>query len=269
MRPRGTLVDMARAGWRYRGFIVSSVANDIRSRVARSRLGTAWIVLQPLAQVLIFATILSSVLAARLEGVDNKYAYSVYLMSGILCWSLFVEIVQRCITVFIDNATLLRKMQFPRITLPLVAVGSALVTNVALLVVMLVIFPVLGFYPTLAWVWLPLLMVLTVALATGLGLLLGTLNVFARDIGQVMAVVLQFWFWVTPIVYPVAILPDAFRATLVVNPVAPLVMAYHDVIVYGKAPGQGLWLVAATAALLLVFSLVVFRRASAELVDAL
>ncbi|KFN41924.1 ABC transporter permease [Arenimonas metalli] len=269
MKPVSQLFDMLRAGWQYRGFVVSSVVNDFRVRVARSRLGTAWIVLQPLAQVLIFATILSSVLAARLEGVDNKYAYSVYLMSGILCWSLFVEIVQRCITVFIDNASLLRKMQFPRITLPVVAIGSALVSNVALLAVMLVIFPLLGFYPSLAWAWLPLLMVLTVALATGLGLLLGTLNVFARDIGQVMAVVLQFWFWVTPIVYPVAIVPEAFKVTLVVNPVAPLVMAYHDVIVYGKAPGPGLWVVALTAVVLLAFSLLVFRRASAELVDAL
>lgn len=269
MTPRVNLADMVSAGWRYRGFVVSSVANEFRSRVARSRFGTAWIVLQPLAQVLIFATILSSVLAARLEGVDNKFAYSVYLMSGILCWTLFAEIVQRCITVFIDNASLLRKMRFPRITLPLVAVGSALVTNTALLAVMLVILPLLGFNPTLAWVWLPLLMILTVALATGLGLLLGTLNVFARDVGQVMAVILQFWFWVTPIVYPVSIVPDAFKATLVVNPVAPLVMAYHDVIVYGKAPGAGLWFVAAVAAVLLAFSLVVFRRASAELVDAL
>jgi lipopolysaccharide transport system permease protein len=263
------IIDMARAGWRYRGFIVSSVVNDFRSRVARSRLGTAWIVLQPLAQVLIFATILSSVLAARLEGVDNKFAYSVYLMSGILCWSLFAEIVQRCLTVFIDNASLLRKMQFPRITLPLIAIGSALVSNLALLAVMLVIFPILGFYPSAAWAWLPVLIALTVALATGLGLLLGTLNVFARDIGQVMAVVLQFWFWVTPIVYPVAIVPEAFRATLTINPVAPLVMAYHDVIVFGKAPAPGLWVVAVVAVVLLAFALVVFRRASAELVDAL
>jgi len=260
---------LLRAAWRYRGFVMSSIVNDFRGRLARSRFGAAWIVLQPIAQVLIFATILSGVLASRLQGVDNKYAYAVYLLSGILCWSLFVEIVQRCLTVFIDNGSLLKKMQFPRITLPLIVIGSALVNNLALLVVMLVLLPILGFYPTIEWVWLPLLILLTVALATGLGLLFGTLNVFARDIGQVMAVVLQFWFWVTPIVYPVNVLPSAFRSTLVINPVAPLVMAYHDVIVYGRSPGKELWLTAVVAAAMLLMSFFVFRRASAEMVDAL
>lgn len=260
---------LLRAAWRYRGFVMSSIANDFRGRFARSRLGTAWIVLQPLAQALIFATILSGVLASRLQGVDNKYAYAVFLLSGILCWSLFAEIVQRCLTVFIDNAGLLKKMQFPRISLPLIVIGTSLVNNLALLAVLLVLLPILGFYPTLQWAWLPLLIILTVALATGLGLLIGTLNVFARDIGQVIAVVLQFWFWVTPIVYPVNVLPDEFKATLMFNPMAPLVMAYQGVIVYQRGPGSELWLTVVTAVLLLSLAFVVFRRASSEMVDAL
>jgi len=257
------------ATWRYRGFVISSVANDFRSRLARSKLGTAWIVLQPMAQVLIFATILSSVLAARLQGVDNQYAYAVYLMSGILCWNLFAEIVQRCMTVFIDNGSLLKKMQFPRIALPLVVIGSALVSNIALLTMMFLIFTILGFYPTIVWAWLPVLILLTITLASGIGLLLGTLNVFARDIGQVMVVILQFWFWITPIVYPVDVLPEGFESTLAFNPVAPLVMAYQDVIVYGRSPGWGLGYTAAVAFVILMLAFFVFRRASAELVDAL
>ncbi|MGV8864893.1 MAG: ABC transporter permease [Pseudomonas sp.] len=257
------------AAWRYRGFVISSVVNDFRSRLARSKLGTMWIVLHPLAQVLIFATILSSVLAARLQGIDNKYAYAVYLVAGILCWSMFAEIVQRSMTVFIDNGTLLKKMQFPRIALPLIVVGSSLVSNVALLLAILLILPVLGFYPTVAWAWIPLLMALTVMLASGIGLLLGTLNVFARDVGQVMTIILQFWFWVTPIVYPVNVLPEAFRSTLAFNPVAPLVMAYHDVIVYGRSPSAGLAYPAAVAFVMSALAFFVFRRASAELVDAL
>jgi lipopolysaccharide transport system permease protein len=260
---------LIRAAWRYRGFVMSSIANDFRARLARSRLGTAWVVLQPLAQALIYATVLSSVLASRLQGIDNRFAYAVYLLAGILCWSLFVEIVTRCLSVFIENGSLLKKMQFPRISLPLVVIGSSLVNNVALLAVLLVLLPILGFYPTLLWVWIPLLIALTVALATGLGLLLGTLNVFARDIGQVMVVVLQFWFWVTPIVYPLNVLPEQFKALLLVNPVAPLVMAYHDVIVYQRAPGTELWFPAIAAALFLALAFMVFRRASAEMVDAL
>lgn len=257
------------AAWGYRGFIKSSVQNEFRARLARSRLGAAWVVLQPLAQVLIFALILSNVLAARLPGVENTYAYAVYLMSGFLCWNLFSEIVQRFLTIFIDNASLLRKVQFPKIVLPLIALSSAMVTNLALLSVMLVIFPLLGFPPGPQWLWLPLLIVLTAALASGIGLLLGTLNVFARDIGHVMGVVMQFWFWVTPIVYPITVVPESLRAWLSINPVMPLVNAYHDVVVYSRPPSPDLWIVVILAAVLLVSSLFIFRRAAAELVDVI
>lgn len=257
------------AAWRYRGFITTSVANDFKSRLSRSRFGTAWIVLQPMAQVLIFATVLSNVLAARLEGVDNKYAYAVYLMSGIACWSLFADIVTRSVTVFIDNASLLKKIQFPRISLPLIVIGSALVNNVALLLVIFAILPLLGVTFTTHMLWLPLLVALTVALAAGIGLLLGTLNVFARDVGQIVSVALQFWFWITPVVYPVHIVPEGFRMTLDLNPVVPLVASFHNVILFGRPPAQGLVYSAVVAATMLAISFFVFRRASAEMVDVL
>jgi lipopolysaccharide transport system permease protein len=257
------------AAWRYRGFVASSIKGEFKSRFARSRFGTAWIVLQPFAQVLIFATILSSVLAARLQGVNSKYGYAAYLMAGMLCWNFFAEIVQRCLTVFIDQASLLKKMDFPRIALPLIIIGSALVSNLALLAVTLLILPILGFLPNAEWLWLPVLVSLTVAFATGVGLLAGTLNVFARDIGQVMVVVLQLWFWVTPVIYPSSIVPERFKAALIVNPMAPLVGGYQDVLIYGRPPSASLWVTAIVACALLLISLVVFRRASPELVDVL
>ncbi|TKR29712.1 ABC transporter permease [Luteimonas gilva] len=260
---------LVKAAWRYRGFITSSVANEFKSRLGRSRFGTAWIVLQPLAQVLIFATILSNVLAARLAGIDSKYAYAIYLIAGTLCWSLFSEIIMRCTTVFIDNGSLLKKVHFPRIALPAIAIGSASVNNVALLAVSLVILPVLGILPDWHFLWLPLLMGLTVALAAGIGLLLGTLNVFARDVGQVVAVALQFWFWVTPIVYPMSIVPEGFRATLNFNPAVPLVVSYQNILLYGQPPSPQIAWVAVLAVVLLTAGLFLFRRASSEMVDVL
>jgi lipopolysaccharide transport system permease protein len=222
-----------------------------------------------MAQVLIFATVLSNVLAAKLPGIDNKYAYAVYLMAGTACWSLFAEVIQRCVTVFIDNGSLLKKVQFPRIALPAISIGASLVNNVALLAVVLVILPLMGILPTLEFLWLPVLLLLTAALAAGIGLMLGALNVFARDIGQVVPVVLQFWFWVTPIVYPATIVPAGFGRTLAFNPVMPLVQGYQNVILYGKAPPITLIWVAALAAVLLLVSLVIVRRASPEMVDVL
>lgn len=256
--------------WRYRGFIISSIANDLKLRVARSRLGSLWIVLQPLAQALVYAIVLSNVLAAKIQGIENKYSFAIYLLSGMLCWSIFAEILQRSLTVFIDNAALLKKMQFPRICLPVIVVGSALVNNLVLLAVVMIIVPVLGIVPSVSLLWIPALLMCTIALASGIGLLLGTLNVFSRDVGQVVAVILQFWFWLTPIAYPASIVPNGFERVLAANPVTALVKAYHAVILYGQAPDlRSLMFPILFSLVVLVLSLVVFRRASPEMVDAL
>jgi len=219
--------------------------------------------------VFIIAIILSNVLGARLSGSQSKYGYVVYLMAGTACWSLFTDIVQRCVTVFIDNGNLLKKLQFPRIALPAVVVGISSVNNLAYLAIVLSVLPVLSIYPNMHYLWLPLLMVMTIGLAAGIGLFLGTLNVFARDVGQVLSVLIQFWFWMTPVVYPVSIVPPAFKSTMAFNPVLPLVVGYQNVLLYRTSPpAQLLWL-ALVVVVVLSAAMFVFRRASSEMVDVL
>ena len=121
------MVSMLSGAWRYRFFIFSSIETELRIKFVRSRLGGLWMILNPLSQVLIFAFVLSAVLSAKLPGIDNQYAYAIYLMSGTLGWSLFAEIVNRCLTLFIDTGNLLKKIAFPKIALPLIVTGSALV----------------------------------------------------------------------------------------------------------------------------------------------
>lgn len=261
---------MLSGAWQYRFFIISSIKTELRLKFVRSRLGGLWMVLHPLSQVVLFAFVLSAALSTKLPGIDNRYSYAIYLMSGILGWSLFSEIVNRCLTMFIDNANLLKKLQFPRITLPLIATGSVLVNNILLLAAILLIFGALGHLPSAAIAWLPVLILINIALALGLGLVLGVLNVFVRDVGQVVPVVMQFLFWLTPIVYMADIIPVQFRVWLVLNPLIPIINGYHDILLYRQAPE---WLalaaVAIMAAVMLAFALLLFRRANAEMVDQL
>ncbi|MDP4028805.1 MAG: ABC transporter permease [Gallionella sp.] len=261
---------MLLAAWRFRNFIFSSIRNDFRARIARSKLGGAWMILHPLAQVLMYALVLSAVLSAKLPGIDNRFAYAIYLCAGILAWSLFSEIVSRCLTLFIDNGNLMKKVAFPKISLPLIVTGSVLVNNALLLVSIVFIFALLGHYPGADVLWLPLLFVITIMLALGMGLVLGVLNVFMRDIGQVVPVVLQFAFWFTPIVYSSGMIPENYRGWLAFNPMYHVATAYQNVLVYNRAPEwKGLLMVAVLGMVLLGFSLLLFRRASAEMVDAL
>lgn len=262
--------DTLRTTWGYRGFIFSSIRTELRARFARSKLGGMWMILHPLSNVLIFTLVFSSLLSAKLPGVESPHAYAIYLMAGTLAWSLFAETMTRCLTLFIDNGSLLKKVAFPKMTLPLIAMGGALVHNAFLLGAIVLMFGLLGHLPGGALVWLPVLAGVTLALAFGLGMILGVLNVFIRDIGQVVPVIMQFFFWLTPIVYVEAIIPVPYRGWLVLNPLAPLVKGYQNVLLFDRPPEWGA--VGGTALMALVLTtaaLVLFRKASPDMVDQL
>ena len=266
----GAVSGLMGGAWRYRHFILSSIRAEFVNRFIRSRLGGLWVIIHPLTQVLIYALILSGVLGSRLPGIDNRYAYAIYLCAGQLGWNLFSEIVTRSLNVFIDNANFLKKISFPRITLPLILLGSSLLNNTFLLAAVLVVFAFLGHLPGLSVFWLPGLTFVALCLGLGFGLILGILNVFIRDVGQVVSIILQLLFWFTPIVYPVTIIPSPLRRLLIFNPVYPVVVGYQDVLVYGRAPDlKGLLFVTAFSLLALGFGLLLFRKANADMMDVL
>lgn len=227
-------------------------------------------ILNPLAQAAIFAIVLSEILAAKLPHVDSKSAYAIYLMAGTAAWGLFAEIVTRCTTVFIDYSNTLKKIAFPRLCLPLIVGGSALLNHLLLLSSIFVIFLLLGHMPTLAWLSVFVGIAIIMLFAFGLGILLGLLNVFSRDVGQVITIVLQLWFWLTPVVYTRETLPKQFTPILELNPMSMIVQIYQDALLFGKFPTwSNLFVPAIIAVGIFMFSFWIFRRASPDLVDAL
>jgi len=227
-------------------------------------------IINPLAQVAIYALILSNVLAAKLPGIDNKYAYVLYLMAGLLAWTLFDEIINRCLNLFIEQGNLMKKMSFPRITLPTIVVGSCVLNNFLLFMAMMGTFALLSHHFSLTLFWLIPLTLATVALAVGIGLILGIFNVFLRDIGQVVPIALQMWFWFTPVVYPSSIIPEKYRHLLKFNPMYTITHAYQQILVYGKTPHMNeVGIISIGACAFMLVGLFMFRRASAEMVDVL
>ncbi len=264
------MIQMLTTLWRYRHFVVTSIRAELQGRFARSRLGTLWWVLHPLTQAAIFALVLSEVMGARLPHAQSRAAYPIYLMAGMAAWGLFSEILNRCMTVFIEYSGTLKKISFPRLCLPLIVWGSALVNHALLLLAIAVVFLFFGHYPAVTWLVLPLGIVLISMFAFGLGVLLGIFNVFSRDVAQVISVVMQIWFWMTPVVYSYEVVPERFRWITAINPLAPLVRIYQDALLFHRWPDFGLlWPPAVVATGLFLLSFIVFRRASAELVDAL
>lgn len=258
------------AAWAYRNLIWSSIKSHFVGQFARSKLGFFWLVLNPLAQVAIYALILSKLMAAKSQGIEGGYGYVIYLMAGILSWTLFAEIVSSCTNLFIEKADLLKKIAFPKICLPLIVLGRALINNIFLLTAILLVFSLLGHVPGSAIIWFIPVLFVNLMFAFGVGITLGVINVFIRDVGQIMNIVLQFWFWLTPIVYMASIIPERFQHLLALNPMYSVVTGYQKILVFGESPFSVVFIiVAGLSAVLLFVSLFVFRRASAEMVDAL
>lgn len=261
---------MFRNLWAYRHFMLSSIRGEFKSRFARSNLGGLWFILHPLAQALIFSVVLSEVLRARLPQTNIPGAFPIYLLSGMAAWGLFSEILTRSMTVFIEQASVMKKIAFPRLCLPIILGGTALINHILLLAAIFVAFVFFGHFPGGTLILLPLGIVLIAALGFGLGVILGVMNVFMRDVAQVMAIVLQLWFWVTPIVYPKEVLPAQFQFVMTINPMAPLVALYQDALLFDRWTSLSTLIYPSVLALVSVaFAVLFFRRASPELVDVL
>jgi lipopolysaccharide transport system permease protein len=261
---------MLRSVWAYRGFVFGSVKREFQSKYGNAVLGAAWSLLSPIAMILVYTVIFAQVMRSKLPGNDSTFAYSIYLCAGILTWGLFAEITARAQNMFIEQANLIKKISFPRICLPLIVVLNALLNFGIIFALFTGFLLVSGNFP--GWIYFAILpiLVLQVLFAIGLGMILGVLNVFFRDVGQFFSIFIQFWFWFTPIVYSPSILPEQVRDALVFNPMAPIIGAYQAILVSGQAPHwTSLAPAALLAALMCVFGMRLFRKRSGEMVDEL
>mgnify|MGYP003606241858 FL=1 len=263
-------MQMIKALWAYRGFILGSVRREFQSRYSNSLLGAAWTVINPLAMIVVYTVVFSQVMKARLPGVEGRFAYSIYLCAGVLTWTFFSETVSRAQNVFLDNANLIKKVSFPRMCLPVIVVANASVNFLIIFGLFTLFLLLSGSFPGLVYFAVIPILLVQVLFSVGLGITLGVLNVFFRDVGQLFAVVLQFWFWLTPVVYPVSILPEFAQMALRYNPMTNIIMSYQGVLVNGQWPDwASLWPVTVLALALCAWGMRLFRAHAGEMVDEL
>ncbi|NQE51550.1 ABC transporter permease [Herbaspirillum rubrisubalbicans] len=256
--------------YRFRGFVLGSVKREFASRYRNSMLGALWLILQPLALILVYTLVFANLMQARLPGVDSGFGYSIFLCAGVLTWGMFTEVVTRLQNMFIDNANMLKKVSFPRITLPLIVLINAIIGFAIIFGLFTIFLIVSGNFP--GWSFFLILPVLAVqlTLSFGVGMIVGVLNVFFRDVGQLFSILLQFWFWATPIVYPINTLPPVLQKAIHYNPMTALVTSYQNILLYGQRPSlTSLLSVLAISLVLCVLGLRLFRRHAGDMMDEL
>lgn len=256
--------------WLYRAYIVNSIQREFQLRYQSSLFGAAWTVINPLVMIVIYTVIFSQVMKARLPDIHSEYAYSIFLMSGLLPWGLFLDMVQRGPNLFLDQANLLKKVQFPKLSLLLISMGSSLVNFVIIYGLFLIFLIISGQFP--GWVILSVLpvLLLQICLAVSLALALAVLNVFFRDVGQLTNITIQLGFWLTPILYSKQMVPERYQHYLALNPLTNLFEAYHDIFMRQQMPQ---WDSLLPACIVCVVTILIashlFHRRSAEMMDEL
>lgn len=263
-------VGMLRDVWAFRGFIINNVKREFQSRYLGTQFGAFWNVAQPLTMIVIYTIVFAKLMRPSLPNHSSEFAYSIYLCAGVLTWGLFGDMLGRCVNIFIENASILKKVSFPKLCLPIIVVVSSFLHFAIVLCLFLIFLLLSGNFP--GWVLLAGIPVLLVqaALTVGLGVLLATVNVFYRDINQSVNVIMQFWFWATPIIYAPTVIPESIRVVLEWNPMWPLIHAYQGIFLDKAVPDWSSLIYPTVLAVVLIFlGMYAFLRLQGEIVDEL
>lgn len=217
--------------WLSRELLFFLVWRDLKVRYSQAALGIAWAVIQPLVVVAIFTVVFGVFAKLPSDGIP----YPVFVFTAMLPWTFFSEAARRSSVGLVGDTDLIKKVYFPRLIIPLANVATPLVDYVVSLVALCILMLVYKVPLSANIVFLPLLVLVTGALALGVGLVLGPLNVRFRDITHTLPFLLQVWMYATPVVYPISIVPDNFRFIYSLNPMVGIIEAFRWCVL-GVAP---------------------------------
>jgi lipopolysaccharide transport system permease protein len=234
---------------------------DFKGRYAGSVMGFLWSFVQPLWMLVLFTFLFSTVMKISPGIGERTESFAIFLFCGLLPWIAVQEGITRATTAITENAALVKKMSFPSGLLVWAVVLAALLHEAIALAVFLVVLGVTG-QLAVGGVWILLVAVpLQVAMTAGIGFLAAAVNVFFRDTAQINSMLLQGWFYLTPIVYPLGLVPDRFEKYLALNPLTPLVALYREALLGGSLPPLGTLTPLIAAALVALFlGIWAFRR---------
>jgi lipopolysaccharide transport system permease protein len=208
----------------YRTLFVFLTMRDITLRYRQTVLGVMWAILQPLLPMVVFTAIFARTLRPTTGGVP----YWLFVLAGMAPWTFFASAINTAGNTFAANHNLLNKVYFPRAILPAAAVAACLLDLVVTGALLLLLAPWWGYRPTIAWLLLPVIGLIATGFAMAVGLALASLMALYRDVRYVMPLLVQLWMFSTPVMYPIALLPQHLQPFVGLNPMAGLVEALRS-----------------------------------------
>jgi lipopolysaccharide transport system permease protein len=250
--------------WEYRELLYFLVWRDIKVRYKQTILGAAWAIIQPFFSMVVFSLFFGKLARMPSDGIP----YPIFAYAGLVPWTFFANGLSQSANSLVDSANLIRKIYFPRLTIPIANVLAGLVDFFLAFLVLLAMMAWYRIYPTERLIWLPLFLLLALVTALAVGLWLSVLNVEYRDVRYTVPFITQFWMFATPIVYPSSLLNEPWRTIYGLNPMVGVVEGFRWALLGTKtAPGPTIMVSAAASLLLLIGGAFYFRRMEKTFAD--
>lgn len=252
--------------YRYRSLLVNLVRKEQDLHHRNTLLGFAWSFLNPLLMMLVFVVVF---------GVIGKFAlqienYALFLLAGLLPWQFCAAGLVGAANSFRESPTLILKIRFPRVIVPLASLTSQLITFGYSLLVLLPVLWLAGYRPSVHYLYLPVIIACQFLLLLGAGVIVALLSAFYRDVSYLVNVLLAIGFYATPVFYPIDMVPASLLPLYYFNPLVPLLTAYRRVLIYGKPPGlHTLLLLAVFSLLALLAGALLYRKYQGRIAEAL
>ncbi len=212
--------------------IIELSINDFQEQYLGSYLGAAWALIRPLLFIGVMWFVFSVGFKAR--PIEDGTPYILWLLCGMIPWFLFADALAKSTNAVVGNAFLVKKVAFRVSILPLIKILSSLYIHLIFVAILLTFFLFYGFKPTIYWLQIPYFILCTVALLLGLGWLTSSVRVFVKDIGEVIGIVIQFGFWLTPIFWSIDNVPEKYQPIIKLNPMFYIIDGYRNALIYHK-----------------------------------
>jgi len=251
--------------WAHRELLYFFVWRDLKVRYKQTAFGAAWAVLQPVLLMLIFSATLGRLAGVAPAGIP----YPLFVFAGLVPWTLFASSLAGASNSLVVGEAIITKVYFPRLLLPFASVGSFLLDFLISLGALAVVMLYFGAVPSLAIVWLPALTLMAVVTALGVGTFLAAVNVRYRDVKYVVPFLVQVWMFASPVVYTSTLIPARWQVLYALNPMTGVVAGFRWALVGGPRPDDLIVVSAVASVLVLVGSLVYFRRVERTFADVI
>jgi ABC-type polysaccharide/polyol phosphate export permease len=216
--------------WNYRDLLMMMITNSIKTRYKRSSLGVIWTLLNPLLQTLVLTIAFSQLMRFRVAN------YPIYLLSGLIVWSFFSQTILQSMNNLIWGSSMMKRIYIPRTVFTLSVLGNSLVNFFLTLIPLIIIMLFVGQPIQITFVLLPFAIILLAMLTLGFSLIMSTIAVYFADVVNMFSVVLTAWYFLTPIIYPISVVPEQFLPIIKLNPMYWMIEIFRALIYYGEIP---------------------------------